>query len=295
MSTASSTRLLIIDPQNDFCDLPGPLLPGPQEGCAATPLPALPVPGADADMRRLADLIRRIGAGLAGIEVSLDSHHPMDIAHPGWWRDESNRTPAPFTVIGLDDVASGRWRTRDPAVQQRSLDYVRRLQEQGRYALVVWPEHCLIGHWGHNLHAAVADSLDRWSREQGKTVDYLFKGSNPFTEHYSALRAEVPDPADPAHAGQPGPAGPHGQCRAGAGGRRSPVALRGQYRSRSGRCTGPGLGEAPGTAERCQQSGGRLRVARPVVCRRHAIARCELRALCRPDRLNPTPEPAEKP
>ena len=204
MSTASSTRLLIIDPQNDFCDLPGPLLPGPQEGCAATPLPALPVPGADADMRRLADLIRRIGAGLAGIEVSLDSHHPMDIAHPGWWRDESNRTPAPFTVIGLDDVASGRWRTRDPAVQQRSLDYVRRLKEQGRYALVVWPEHCLIGHWGHNLHAAVADSLDRWSREQGKTVDYLFKGSNPFTEHYSALRAEVPDPADPATLASPG-------------------------------------------------------------------------------------------
>ena len=204
MSTASSTRLLIIDPQNDFCDLPGLLLPGPQQGGTMAPLPALPVPGADADMRRLADLIERIGAGLAGIEVSLDSHHPMDIAHPGWWRDPSDRMPAPFTVIGVDDVASGRWRTRDPAVQQRSLDYVQRLKEQGRYALVIWPEHCLIGHWGHNLHAAVAKSLDRWSRAQGKTVDYLFKGSNPFTEHYSALRAEVPDPADPATLANPG-------------------------------------------------------------------------------------------
>ena len=204
MSTASSTRLLIIDPQNDFCDLPGLSLPGPQQGGAVAPLPALPVPGADADMRRLADLIERIGAGLAGIEVSLDSHHPMDVAHPGWWRDESDQMPAPFTVIGVDDLASGRWRTRDPAVQQRSLDYVQRLKEQGRYALVVWPEHCLIGHWGHNLHAAVAESLDRWSRAQGKTVDYLFKGSNPFTEHYSALRAEVPDPADPATLPSPG-------------------------------------------------------------------------------------------
>ncbi len=204
MSTASSTRLLIIDPQNDFCDLPGLLLPGPQQGGTMAPLPALPVPGADADMRRLADLIERIGAGLAGIEVSLDSHHPMDVAHPGWWRDESDQMPAPFTVIGVDDLASGRWRTRDPAVQQRSLDYVQRLKEQGRYALVIWPEHCLIGHWGHNLHAAVAKSLDRWSRAQGKTVDYLFKGSNPFTEHYSALRAEVPDPADPATLANPG-------------------------------------------------------------------------------------------
>ena len=41
MSTASSTRLLIIDPQNDFCDLPGLLLPGPQQGGTMAPLPAL--------------------------------------------------------------------------------------------------------------------------------------------------------------------------------------------------------------------------------------------------------------
>ncbi|MBP8306175.1 MAG: cysteine hydrolase [Burkholderiaceae bacterium] len=204
MTIASVTRLLIIDPQNDFCDLPEthpPTTPGDR---TMTPRPALPVPGADADMRRLAALIDRIGPGLAGIEVSLDSHHPMDIAHPGWWVDEAGRAPDPFTVIGADDLVQGRWRTRDPAVAQRSFDYVRRLREAGRYALVVWPEHCLIGHWGHNLHGAVADSLDRWSRAQGKTVDYLFKGSNPFTEHYSALRAEVPDPADPAtlpHAG----------------------------------------------------------------------------------------------
>ena len=204
MSTASSTRLLIIDPQNDFCDLPGLLLPGPQQGGTMAPLPALPVPGADADMRRLADLIERIGAGLAGIEVSLDSHHPLHIPHPGFWRYDPDQPPPPFTVIAHDAPPPGRWRTRDPAVQQRSLDYVRRLKEQGRYALVVWPEHCLIGHWGHNLHAAVAESLDRWSRAQGKTVDYLFKGSNPFTEHYSALRAEVPDPADPATLPSPG-------------------------------------------------------------------------------------------
>ena len=198
MSAASSTRLLVIDPQNDFCDLPVGRSTDAPHDLATTPRPALPVPGADADMRRLAALIDRIGPGLAGIEVSLDSHHPMDIAHPGWWLDASGRAPEPFTVIGADDVAVGRWRTRDPAVAQRSLDYVRRLQEQGRYALVVWPEHCLIGHWGHNLHAAVAESLDRWSRARGKTVDFVFKGINPFTEHYSALRAEVPDPADPA-------------------------------------------------------------------------------------------------
>ena len=44
MSTASSTRLLIIDPQNDFCDLPAPPSPALQDAQATTPLPALPVP-----------------------------------------------------------------------------------------------------------------------------------------------------------------------------------------------------------------------------------------------------------
>ncbi|WP_199905516.1 hypothetical protein [Microvirgula aerodenitrificans] len=34
-------------------------------------------------------------------------------------------------------------------------------------------------------------------RQTLRTVDYVFKGMNPGTEHYSALCAEVPDPADP--------------------------------------------------------------------------------------------------
>ncbi|MEN9818254.1 MAG: hypothetical protein RLZ32_2134 [Gemmatimonadota bacterium] len=41
------TQLLIIDPQHDFCDLPA-------GACPPGEAPALPVPGADADLRRLA-------------------------------------------------------------------------------------------------------------------------------------------------------------------------------------------------------------------------------------------------
>jgi nicotinamidase-related amidase len=29
-----------------------------------------------------------------------------------------------------------------------------------------------------------------------KTVDYILKGTNPWTEHYSAIQADVPDPND---------------------------------------------------------------------------------------------------
>ena len=71
------THLLIIDPQNDFCDLPV---------STSSATPALPVFGADADMQRLAAFIRAHGSQLTDITVTLDSHHRLDIAHPTFWQ-----------------------------------------------------------------------------------------------------------------------------------------------------------------------------------------------------------------
>ena len=36
-----------------------------------------------------------------------------------------------------------------------------------------------------------------WQSAQHRAVHHVFKGMNPWTEHYSAIRAEVPDPQDP--------------------------------------------------------------------------------------------------
>ena len=177
-----TTHLLVIDPQNDFCDIGG-----------AT----LPVQGADADMRRLATFIRERGDALDAITVTLDSHSPVHVAHPSWWQDAKGAMPAPFTAITAADVEAGTWRTRDPAKQASSARYVRELERGGKYVLVIWPEHCLIGSWGHNIHAAVKHELDAWSRKRLKPVDTVIKGLNPDTEHYSAVKAEVPDPDDP--------------------------------------------------------------------------------------------------
>jgi nicotinamidase/pyrazinamidase len=93
-------------------------------------------------------------------------------------------------------VESGLWKARDPARQAASLAYVRELERGGKYVLVIWPEHCLIGSWGHNIHAAVKKELDAWARRRLTPVNVVIKGMNPTTEHYSAVRAEVPDPAD---------------------------------------------------------------------------------------------------
>ena len=175
--------LLIIDPQMDFID--HPKRPG-----------SLAVPGAHADMTRLAELVKNFGSSLNDIHVTLDSHHALDIAHPTWWTDSNGKAPTPFTIISLDDVKSGKWRARIPDFASRSLDYVQTLSDEGRYALCIWPEHCLIGSDGHRIHPELFEELVGWERKNLAVVEMVTKGSNPFTEHYSGLKAEVPDVED---------------------------------------------------------------------------------------------------
>lgn len=187
-------HLLLIDPQNDFCDLPAEYhLKAGSNNIG----PTLPVAGAHQDMLRTAAFLNRVGPKLADIHVTLDSHQALHIAHPTWWMDSSGNAPTPFTVITLDDLDSGKWRARHPGTQTKSRAYVEALTKSNRYLLCVWPEHCLIGHWGHNVHPDVVLELDKWARTKLETIDFVTKGSNPFTEHYSAVQAEVPDANDP--------------------------------------------------------------------------------------------------
>ena len=189
-------ELLIIDAQNDFCDLPPshrPLDPLSDRVLQ----PALPVPGAHADLQRLAGFIRDAGPGLTGITVTLDSHHRVDIAHPTFWMKAGGKAVSPFTLITAAEVRGGTFRPRDPQALPRALAYLDELEARGRYTLMVWPVHCEIGTWGHNLHADVQAACAVWEERTLQPVHYALKGTNPWTEHYSALQAEVPDPQDP--------------------------------------------------------------------------------------------------
>jgi len=175
-------HLLIIDPQNDFCD---------------SNTGALYVPGAEEDMTRIGEFIKQKGDKLYDIHVTLDTHHYLDIAHPSFWvGSDGKEQPTPLaTVITVDDVKNGKWRAKNPAWQKRALEYVEQLEANKRYALVVWPPHCLIGNPGHNIHPNLLGPLLEWEKKYG-WVDYVTKGSNIFTEHYSAVKADVPDPED---------------------------------------------------------------------------------------------------
>ena len=175
-------EFLIIDPQNDFSDTLGA---------------ALPVPGAGADAERLAGLLNRLGDRIAAIHVTLDTHQLVDISHPIFWRDRHGQPPPPFTSISVADVEDEIWQPLKAEHRARALDYVRALRDHGRYTLTIWPPHCLVGAWGHGVIPVVADALRRWEEAGFARVNYVIKGHNPWTEHYSAVQADVPDPTDP--------------------------------------------------------------------------------------------------
>ncbi|XHS76468.1 cysteine hydrolase [Burkholderiaceae bacterium UC74_6] len=174
-----SKHLLVIDPQNDFCDIPGA---------------ALPVAGADADMRRLAARVR--DEAFDAITVTLDSHQLLDIAHPGFWQHGDGGDVSPFTPITATQIEAGEFRPRLANALPRAIAYARALEAQGRYTLMVWPAHCLIGTWGHNVHVELTAALQDWQLRHQRNVNYVLKGMNPWTEHYSALQAEVPSSED---------------------------------------------------------------------------------------------------
>jgi nicotinamidase-related amidase len=184
-------HLLVIDPQNDSCDLPPSHRP-------AHATPALPVAGAHADMLRIAALIDQGGQGITGISVTLDSHHRLDIAHPTFWTGAGEEAVSPFTEITAANVRAGMYLPWSAAALPRALASLDALEAAGRYRLMVWPVHCEIGTWGHNVHADVRAACNRWEDAALGIVNDVVKGTNPWTEHYSAVMAEVPDADDPA-------------------------------------------------------------------------------------------------
>jgi nicotinamidase-related amidase len=174
-------QAVIIDPQRDFTSPNGSLF----------------VAGADQDMIRAANMIDRIGGSLSKIHITLDSHNLMDVAHPLWWKSCTDGShPAPFTIISTDDVRNGVWTTTLPTLYDRSLEYVEALEAGGKFPLCVWPPHCIIGSYGACIDENLLPAIHSWENKYAKIANKITKGSNPFTEHYSAIKAEVPDPKD---------------------------------------------------------------------------------------------------
>jgi nicotinamidase-related amidase len=195
---ASDTRrlcLLLIDCQNTFCVPEFELFVGGRSG-----------QGAVEDNVRLCEFIYRNLGAITEIVPTLDTHTTIQIFHPIFWVNEAGEHPVGAqTVISPDDLEQGVWRV-DPDIAEAAENggewlrahanhYVRQLAE-GRYPLMVWPYHAMLGGIGHALVSAVEEAIFTHSIARCTTPRFEVKGSNPLTENYSVLSPEVCDGPD---------------------------------------------------------------------------------------------------
>ena len=176
-------QLLVIDPQNDFMDIDGA---------------ALPVPGASADMDRLAGLLDALQPRVDEVVVTLDSHPGVGIERTTFWCAGDGAPVPPFTMVSAAQARAGSYRPRDPALQAEVQTYLDQLEAGSGRTLIVWPVHCVLGTWGHAIQHRLAQSLAGWESAHARNSDKVLKGRNPMTEQYSAFRAEVPRADDAA-------------------------------------------------------------------------------------------------
>ena len=169
MNEVSADALVIVDPQNDFCDRNGSLY----------------VEGAEEDIVRLASHISREGTKYSDVFVSLDSHDVAAIFHPMFWLDEKGLNPKPFTSIMESDYRSGNLRTSIPANAPYAERLFDAMARKNISSLMVWPEHCVVSTWGHAIAEPLVQALAVWRAETRKPVRYIFKGENPYTEQFS--------------------------------------------------------------------------------------------------------------
>ncbi|HEY9861563.1 MAG TPA: hypothetical protein V6D16_18830 [Candidatus Obscuribacterales bacterium] len=184
--------LLAIDVQNTFCIPEFELFVGGRSGLGAV----------DDNVRLCQFIYRNLGA-LTEIAPTLDTHTAMQIFHPIFWVNRAGEHPTPAaTMITWDDVQQGVWRVNPAiaaslkqgnyqALQNHALHYVRRLSDDGKYPLTIWPYHSMLGGIGHALVSAVEEATFFHCIARRSQTSFELKGSNPLTENYSVLRPEV--------------------------------------------------------------------------------------------------------
>lgn len=183
--------LLIIDPQYDFYDVPineQLTLHSKQN----TFSPSLPVPNSWKDAKMLATFINKQKKHINNIVVTLDTHHEYDIAHSIYWQNKLGEHPAPFTLISYQDIVNGIWQPTKVEQLNHVLKYTQSLEKAGKYSLIIWPTHCIIGSVGHAIVTPIKIAIDDWEKHTAIQHHVISKGENSHTEHYGGCEAEFP-------------------------------------------------------------------------------------------------------
>jgi nicotinamidase/pyrazinamidase len=167
---------------------------------------SLPVKGGRQASKNSASLIKRLKKKFNQIWASMDCHQKMQIFHPKWHLNKKNQNPGPYQPITHQDYLDGTWRCSignrrykdGKTYQQKTEEYLKELESKSKLTLVSWPEHALVSTKGWLLEESFTEALYEWEEENLRRVNFIAKGSNPFTEFYSAFEAEVFQPDDPS-------------------------------------------------------------------------------------------------
>ena len=190
-SDRKSVGLLLVDLQNTF-SVPGfELFVAGRSGR-----------GAVDDAARLSEFLYCNLGSITRIHATMDTHSAFQIFHPAFLLDEEGGHPAPLTAISLEDVESGRFRVNPEAasalgsgdaalLDRHLLHYCRLLSRDGKYRLMVWPYHAILGGIGHALVPAVEEAVFFHTIARESQASFELKGASPLTENYSVLRPEV--------------------------------------------------------------------------------------------------------
>jgi nicotinamidase-related amidase len=188
--------LMPIDAQNTFCIPDFELFVGGQSGT-----------GAVDDNIRLCEFIYKNLGVITNITPTMDTHTAMQIFHPVFWVNDNGEHPiGGQTFINPEDIEKGVWKV-NPAVarsvgggyialQNHAKHYVEKLTSGGKYPLMIWPYHAMLGGIGHALVSSVEEALFFHNIARHSQTGFEIKGGNPLTENYSVLRPEVLEGSD---------------------------------------------------------------------------------------------------
>ena len=192
---APRVGLLLVDCQNTFCLPGGELFVAGRSGL-----------GAVKDSWRLCQFLYGHLDRISEIVLTLDTHTAIQVFHAHFFLDRDGNPPAAYTQITSGDLETGRYRVNPDAataaglnvqeLSRHALHYCRRLESQGKYVLVIWPYHAMLGGAGHAVVPAIEEAVFFHSIARSAQPRFEPKGLNPLTENYSVLRPEVLEDAD---------------------------------------------------------------------------------------------------
>jgi nicotinamidase-related amidase len=173
--------VVLIDCQHDFVDPTGTLY----------------VPGAQDDIARFLTWFYTNAHKITTVYASLDTHLPLQIFYPSWWKHSSTgEHPEPLTIITEEDVMNEVWVPVFPSERGWSVSYVRQLKLQAKKELMIWPYHTMEGTLGHMLSAPISEAIAWHSMARKKQPAHIVKGRTKRTEYYGIFGAEVFEPGD---------------------------------------------------------------------------------------------------